>query len=145
MATQQAFSVTLSKAAQGGRAARDYGVFAGKTGGESTRDASDYYPGAMRPPLKSTGTPTTSDVSIRKREADLTDDDMRELYFDLATDTELVCVVQRLSAADRPVGAPRSYRCVVVGVTPSDVDSGSSDTAELTVTLSVFGLPTVAA
>jgi hypothetical protein len=145
MATQAQFSVTLSKRAQLGRPARDYGVWAGKTGGESTRDVTDYYPGAMLPAIKETATPTTSDITIRKRESDLTDADIAELYRDLQSDTEYVSVIQRLSAADRTSGAPRSYRCIVIGIAPSDVDGGSSDAAELTVTLSVFGLPTIAA
>jgi hypothetical protein len=145
MATQSQFSVTLSKAAQGGRVARDYGVWAGKTGGESTRDVSEYYPGGMRPAVKETATPTTSDITVRKRESDLTDNAIAELYRDLESDTLYVCAVQRLSAADRASGDPRVYRCVVVGVAPSDVDSASSDAAEIQVTLSVFGLPTIAA
>jgi hypothetical protein len=107
MATQSQFSVTLSKAAQGGRPARDYGVWAGKTGGESTRDVSEYYPGGMRPAVKETATPTTSDITVRKRESDLTDNDIAELYRDLESDTLYVCVVQRLTAADRASGSPR--------------------------------------
>lgn len=145
MATQAQFSVTLSKAAQNGRTARDYGVWAGKSGGESTRDVSDYYPGAMQPAVKEMGIPTTSDLTIRKREADLTDTDIAELYADMQSDSQYVCVVQRLTASDRTSGAPRSYRCVVMSVAPSDVDSSSSDAAEIQVTLSVFGLPTIAA
>lgn len=145
MATQSQFSATLSKAAQGGRPARDYGVWAGKTGGDSTRDVSDYYPGAMRPAVKETATPTTADITVRKRESDLTDSDIAELYRDLESDSLYVCVIQRLTAADRASGSPRSYRCIVVGVAPSDIDSASSDAAEIQVTLSVFGLPTIAA
>lgn len=144
--SQANFSVTLSKVAQNGRASRDYGIWAGKTGGESTAEVSDYYPGAMQPAIKEKATPTTSDLTIRKREEDLTDADVAELYVDLASpDTILTCVVQRMTAADRTQGAPRSYRCVVMGVTPPDTDSSSGDTAELSVTLSVFGLPTIAA
>lgn len=137
--TQQAFSVTLSKTT------RDLGVWAGKTGGESTRDSTDYYPGAMRPARKTLATPTTSDIVIRKTEGDLSDVDIAELYHDLTTDAELICVRQRLTAIDRPVGAPKTYRCVVTDVAPADVDSASTDEAELQVTLSVFGLPTLAA
>jgi hypothetical protein len=145
MATQGQFSVTLSKAAQNGRTARDYGVWAGKTGGESTREVSDYYPGAMKPAVKELGTVTTSDLTIRKRESDLTDADVAELYADMESDAVYTCVVQRLSAATRTSGNPRTYRCVIMGVAPSDVDGSSSDAAELQVTLSVFGLPTIAA
>lgn len=143
--SQSGFSVTLSKAAQAGRSARDYGVWAGKTGGESTAEVSEYYPGAMQPAIKEKSTPTTSDLSIRKREQDLTDADVAELYVDLAGDIELTCVVQRMTAADRTSGAPRSYRCTVSGVAPSDTDASSGDAAEISVTLSVFGLPTIAA
>jgi hypothetical protein len=138
MSTMQNFSATLAKVG------RDYGTWAGKTGGESTREASDYYPGAMRPARKKTGTPTTSDLVIRKDVLDLTDADVRELYADLNSDTEYTCVVQRLKASDQIVGAPHSYRCIILGVTPSDVDSASADAAEWQVTLGVFGLPTVA-
>jgi hypothetical protein len=145
MATQAQFSVTLSKTAQNSRAARDYGTWAGKTGGESTRDVTDYYPGAMKPAIKETATPTTSDITVRKREADLTDADIRELYIDLESDAVYACVIQRLSAADHPSGAPRSYRCIVSGIAPNDVGGDSSDIAELEVTLSVFGMPTIAA
>jgi hypothetical protein len=139
MATKQAASVTLSKPG------RDYGIWAGQTGGDSTRDTSDYYPGAMRPARKMTGTPTTADLTIRKLEDDLSDTDIRELYRDLNSDTEHTCVVQRLTAADRIIGAPRSYRCIITGVAPSEPDAGSADAAEITVTLAVFGLPTIAA
>jgi hypothetical protein len=139
MSTQKAFSVTLTKPG-----VRDYGVWAGKTGGESTRDVTDYYPGAQRPAIKYTDTPTTSDIVIRKREADLTDAAVRELYADLDSDAEYICVVQRMTAGNGNAGAPRSYRGLVVGVTPSDVDAGSADVAEMQVTLAVFGLPTIA-
>jgi hypothetical protein len=139
MSTQKAFSVTLTKPG-----VRDYGVWAGKTGGESTRDVTDYYPGAQRPAIKYTDTPTTSDIVIRKREADLTDAAWRDLYADLDSDAEYVCVVQRMTAGGGNAGAPRSYRGLVVGVTPSDVDAGSADVAEVQVTLAVFGLPTIA-
>lgn len=139
MATKQNFSATLSKPG------RDYGVWAGKTGGESTRDSSDYYPGAMRPARKTTGTPTTSDITIRKSAQDLTDADVRELYTDLETDTAYTCVVQRLTSADRIVGAPMSHSCIILGVAPSETDAASADEAEWTVTLGVAGLPTIAA
>jgi hypothetical protein len=95
MSTQKAFSVTLTKPG-----VRDYGVWAGKTGGESTRDVTDYYPGAQRPAIKYTDTPTTSDIVIRKREADLTDAAVRELYADLDSDAEYICVVQRMTAGN---------------------------------------------
>lgn len=145
MSTQQGFMVTVSRPASDGKAARDFGVWAGKTGGESTRTATDYYPGAMLPAIKLTGVPTTSDVVVRKLEASLSDDDVRTLYEDLKDDTQYSAVIQRLTAADRPTGAPKAYRAIVVGVAPSDVAGDSEDAAELTLTLGIFGVPTVAA
>lgn len=144
MATQQGYQITLSKGAQNGQPARDFGVWAGKTGGESTREVTDYYPGAMQPARKLTGVATTSDIVIRKLEDDLTDDDWRTLYADLNTQNQYTVVTQGLNSADNPRGAPRSYRCLLTGTTPTDIDSGSSDAAEVSLTLSVFGLPTIA-
>jgi hypothetical protein len=102
----------------------------------------------MRPARKNSGTPTTSDITIRKAVEDLTDEDLRQLYeVDLTSDTSAAthtCVVQRLKGADQIVGAARSYACCVTGISESETDAASADAAEVTLTLSVFGLPTVA-
>jgi hypothetical protein len=138
MSTQQGFSVTLSK--QG----RDFGVWAGKSGGEVDRDVSDYYPGGMRPAVKLMGTSTTGDLTLRKLLADLSDDDVRSLLSDQQSDTQYTATQQRLTASDKAAGRPLSHRCVIKGVTYPDSDSSSSDAAEIQVVLSVFGVPTIA-
>lgn len=138
MSTQAQANVTLSKTG------RDYGVWAGRTGGEVDRDVSDYYPGGMRPARKLFGTPTTGDVTVRKLLADLTDDDVRALLADQQTDTEYRGTQQRLNAADSPRGASFAWRGNVKTVTIPEHDAGSSDPAEITVVLSIIGTPTVA-
>jgi hypothetical protein len=139
MATQKAYSVTLSKPG------RDFGVWAGKTGGDSTRDTTDWYPGAMAPPIKLSDTPTTADLVVRRLERDLTDDDMRELYRDLESDQTYTVVVQRLRGRNSIFGAPMTYRCLIIGIAPSDTDAASADAATISVTLGVAGVPTVTA
>jgi hypothetical protein len=138
MSTQSQANVTLSKTG------RDYGVWAGRTGGEVDRDVSDYYPGGMRPARKMFATPTTGDVTIRKLLADLTDDDVRALLTDQQTDVEYRATQQRLNAADSPRGASFAWRGNVKTVTLPEMDGGSSDPAEITVVLSIIGTPTVA-
>lgn len=138
MSTQAQANVTLSKTG------RDYGVWAGRTGGEVDRDVSDYYPGGMRPARKLFGTPTTGDVTVRKLLADLTDDDVRALLTDQNTDTEYRATQQRLNAADSPRGASFAWRANIKTVTLPEFDAGSSDPAEITVVLSIIGTPTVA-
>jgi hypothetical protein len=68
MSTQSQANVTLSKTG------RDYGTWAGRTGGEVDRNVSDYYPGGMQPAKKLFAVPTTGDVTVRKLLADLTDE-----------------------------------------------------------------------
>lgn len=139
MSTTQQFNVTLAK--QG----RDFGVWAGRTGGEVDRDVTDYYPGGMRPARKLFGTPTTGDVTVRKLLADLTDDQVRVLLQDQGREDQVYSVTQqRLNAADSPRGAAWGWSGFVKTVTPPDADSGSSDAAEISVVLAVVGTPTIA-
>jgi hypothetical protein len=138
MSTQQGFSVTVSK--QG----RDFGVFAGKTGGEVDRDVTEYYPGGMLPARKLLGVSTTGDLTVRKLVADLSDDDVRVLFSDQQQPTEYTVTQQRLTASDRAAGRPLSQRGVIKGVTYPDHDSSSSDAAEIQIVFSMIGVPQIA-
>jgi hypothetical protein len=99
----------------------------------------------MLPARKLHGVATTSDLTVQKLEADLSDDQVRALYADMESDAIYTVVVQRLSGRDRVNGAPRSYRCTLMTVTPPDTSSSSADSAMIGVTLSVIGVPTLAA
>lgn len=138
MSTAQQFLVTFAKPG------RDFGTWAGGTGGAADRNVSDYYPGGMQPARKLVGPPTTGDFTIRKLVADLTDDDVAVLFADQQTEAVYTATQQRLTAADRAAGRPISRRGIIKTVTYPPADASSANAAELEVVMSIIGTPSVA-
>lgn len=138
MGRQNQFSATLVVGN------RDLGLWAALEGGEMDADDNLHYPGAMTPPVSLGSVSNVGNVTLRKLEADLTDDDLAFLIDVQGTPTLGVATKQRLNAANQSTRRPLAYRGTVKTVTPATYDSTSNDAAQIEVVLTVTGKPTLA-
>jgi hypothetical protein len=123
----------------------DLGIWSAAEGGGVGGDPSLHYPGAMRPPVSLGSDVETEALTLRKLEADLTDDDLAFLLDIVGSATPAVGSRQRLDARNKATRRPMLYTGTISNVNPSDVDSTSSDPALIEVVLAVTGKPQLVA
>lgn len=139
MGRMNQFAVTFS--ADG----RDLGLWSAAEGGGVGGDPTVHYPGGMRPAVNLGADVTTDALTLRKLEADLSDDDLEYLLDIVGTSRPCVADRQRLDARNASTRRPMLYRGTISNVNPSNVDSSSNDAALIEVVLAVTGKPQLVA
>lgn len=112
---------------------KSIGVFAGRSGGETTAEVTRYRPGGMQDEELYPGLPTTGDVtvsgSLKGRE---------DLARHLRTRTGLApasITEQPLDNNKLPFGKPTTWSGLLTGVNTGDADAGSNEPRVLELTI----------
>src|SRR4051794_24799052 len=92
---------------------RDLGKWSAREGGGLDSDPTLHYPGGMEPPVSLGAQPATDDVTIRKLETNLSDDDLAYLLDAQGSSLAGIVVRQRLDGRNAATRRPMTWRGTV--------------------------------